>query len=86
MKAYLLFRRVDFPFTHNISLLLELCEEWTNWHEQLERAERLTQYAISTRYPGVASKVSPEEARHAVTSAREVRAAVRTALADAGLD
>jgi HEPN domain-containing protein len=86
LKAYLLFRRVDFPFTHNISLLLELCAEWNDWQAQLESTERLTQYAISTRYPGVASDVSLEEAREAVELARQVRAKVRQALADVDLD
>lgn len=86
LKAYLLFRRVDFPFTRNISLLLELCTEWNDWQEYLESAERLTQYAVSTRYPGVASEVSPDEARDAVALARQVRAVVRQALVDTGLD
>ena len=31
LKAYLVFCRVDFPYTHNISVLLELSDEKTAW-------------------------------------------------------
>ena len=52
LKAYLVHKEVDFPFTHNISLLLELCEESGAWAGTLRDAEALTRYAVTTRYPG----------------------------------
>jgi HEPN domain-containing protein len=42
LKAYLVFCRVDFPFTHNIARLLELCSERLGWGESLKDAEELT--------------------------------------------
>ena len=42
LKAYLVSGSVDFPFTHNISLLLELCEDSATWAATLREAERLS--------------------------------------------
>lgn len=51
LKAYLVFHRIDFPYTHNISRLLELCDEKSKWPEEVYEAEELTPFAITTRYP-----------------------------------
>ncbi|MBI4596054.1 MAG: HEPN domain-containing protein [Candidatus Tectomicrobia bacterium] len=52
LKAYLVYHRIDFPYTHNISRLLELCGEPASWAESLVEAEELSFYAVTTRYPG----------------------------------
>ena len=31
LKAYLVFHKVDFPFTHNLARLRELCGEIADW-------------------------------------------------------
>lgn len=84
-KAYLVHREVDFPFTHNMSLLLELCAKSATWAEVLEDAELLTRYAITTCYPGEGPEVSPEKARAAVEIAGRVRETVRAALDKEGM-
>ena len=84
LKAYLVFRGVDFPYTHNISRLLELCLD-TDWQDTMRDAEELTPYAITTRYPGQDEEVSADEADRAVEVADKVRADVRQTLAELGV-
>lgn len=86
LKAFLVARGVDFPFTHNISLLLELSEEHGAWAGKLRAAEALTRYAVTARYPGADAEVSEAEARAAVGLAAKVRLAVRKALLADGVD
>ena len=85
LKAYLVFHGIDFPYTHNLARLLELCAEESSWGEQLPEAEELTPYAITTRYPGEDEEVSEQEARRAVEIADRVREVVRQALTAEGL-
>jgi HEPN domain-containing protein len=85
LKAYLVLKAVDFPRTHNISLLVELCMESACWAHELKDAEQLTVYGIVTRYPGGDRAVTEAEARRAIALATEVAQKVREALADAGL-
>lgn len=85
LKAYLVFHRVDFPYTHNISRLLELCAEQASWSESLQDAEELTPFAITTRYPGEDEEVTQAEAFRAIDLASNVRQAVRKALAEEGM-
>jgi HEPN domain-containing protein len=86
LKGYLVFHAIDFPYTHNISRLLELCAERASWAEQLRKAEELSPYAITTRYPGEDETVSEEEAHYALEIAAQVRQAVRQALAKEGFE
>lgn len=65
LKAYLIFHHIDFPYTHNISRLLELCGEKASWTKTLMDAEELTFYAITTRYPGTEEEVVGAEASRA---------------------
>ena len=80
LKAYLVHKEVDFPFTHNISLLLELCEESGAWAETLHDAEALTRYAVTTRYPGEEAEVALDKAQQAVAIGLQVRDTIRKAL------
>ena len=66
LKAYLVFHRIDFPYTHNISRLLELCAEKAEWPETISKAEELTPFAITTRYPGEDERVTKKEALGAI--------------------
>jgi len=79
IKAYLVFHEIDFPFTHNISHLLEL---WpgTGWDDKLLDAEELTTFAVSTRYPGEEEPVTESEAKHAIEIAGIVREIIQSAL------
>ena len=85
LKAYLVYCGVDFPYTHNISILLELCSEHVTWTAELRDAEQLTLYSITTRYPGEDEEVSETEAKRAIELARQVREQVRNALKQLGL-
>ncbi len=85
LKAYLVNQSVDFPYTHNIAMLLELCAEHVHWPESLIDAEELTPFAITSRYPGEDEEVSRTEAVRAIEIADCVRRVVRTALAETGI-
>ncbi|MBM4271882.1 MAG: HEPN domain-containing protein [Deltaproteobacteria bacterium] len=84
LKAYLVFRGIDFPYTHNISLLLELCAESADWTADIQDAEELSPYAVTARYPGEDEEVTSEEASRAIEIADDVRNTVRLALTNAG--
>jgi HEPN domain-containing protein len=85
LKAYLVCCGVDFPRTHNISALLELCSDNAEWPLALREAEELTDYAVATRYPGEAATVTAQDARRAIENAERVRTQVRVALRELGL-
>lgn len=85
LKAYLVLRGVDFPYTHNIARLLELCSDRSDWGEHLEDAEELTPFAITARYPGEDEPVAEGDARRAVEIAERVRNVVRAALGAEGV-
>jgi HEPN domain-containing protein len=86
IKGYLVSCGVDFPYTHNISILLEICSKQADWAQALRDAEELSQYAITARYPGEDEPVTKEQAQKAVETAQKVRKQVWTALAQHGMD
>ena len=85
LKAYLVFFGVDFPYTHNLMRLLELCPEKEDWSENLEKVEKLIPYAVSTRYPGFDDVVTEKEAKEAVLIAKSVNEIIRRILMKKGL-
>ena len=86
LKAYLVYRRIDFPYTHNISRLLELCvEQQVNWPETIQKAKELTSYAITTRYPNEDEEVTREESEQAIHIATQVQQIVRISLIQEGM-
>ena len=84
-KGFLVLRGVDFPYTHNIALLRELCAKHAAWSEELRDAEELTPFAITARYPGDDEPVDQAEARRTVEIAICVRERVRMALSAEGV-
>lgn len=84
LKAFLALKKVDFPYTHNISLLLEISCNHAGWAKDLREAETLTDYAVTARYPGT-EKVTKKDAELAVKTAVKVRNVVRKALKQEGL-
>ena len=86
LKAFLVYHRIDFPYTHNISHLLELCSDKANWAETLQDAEELSPFAITTRYPGEDEVVTKKEALRAIDIASHLRQVVRKALAQEGVN
>ena len=85
-KAYLIYYRIDFPYTHNIAQLLELCPDKHEWGTSLEDAEELTPFAITTRYPGEDEVVTESEAERAIEIAEGVRTIIRSALSKKGVN
>ena len=86
LKAYLVLHGVDFPYTHNISVLLELCAEQAFPAREIRDAEELTSFAITTRYPGEDEDVTETEARRTVDLAAQAREVVREALLREGIE
>ena len=85
LKAYLVLRRVDFPYTHNIAHLLDLCSGQARWAESLRDAEELTPFAITARYPGEDEAVTHAEAIRALDLADGVRTTIRKAIHETGI-
>lgn len=81
LKAYLVFRLVDFPYTHNLLRLIELIPPGAHWVTEIEPAEVLSAYAVSARYPGEDEPVTEVEAREAIEIAGDVRGRLRRVLA-----
>ncbi len=60
LKAYMVYHDTDFPYTHDIQKLLNLCGSHI-WIAKIKDAEELTPYAISARYPGMDEPVTEDE-------------------------
>lgn len=80
LKALLIFYGVDFGRTHQISILISFLPKEARPHLTIEEQERLTDYAVTARYPGDYDPISLTEARQAVELARRVRREARRAL------
>jgi HEPN domain-containing protein len=52
LKGLLIYYGVEPEFTHNIGILLNEIEKFTEIPENIKEATKLTKYAIITRYPG----------------------------------
>ena len=73
IKALLIKYDVEFPYVHDIAQLLTLLER--SGHrtpEFVKEAERLTRFAVFTRYPGLAPPIGPQEYEEAVATAQKV--------------
>jgi HEPN domain-containing protein len=80
LKALLVLLSVDFPRTHDIRRLLMFLPQDLAAALGPADQERLTDYAVTTRYPGDYEPIPLKEARRAVQLARAVRRAVRKLL------
>lgn len=79
MKAYLLKNGVDFPKTHNLIELLELCLPLDGSFEiQRDLLLELNQYGVRYRYPGLTAE--KEDAKLAVRHMETARAFLRAKL------
>jgi HEPN domain-containing protein len=86
LKGFLVLCGIKFPYTHNISTLLELCaDQGTDWDKTLEDAEILTDYALTARYPGEDEPVLYEDALEAIELAAKVRQTVCDELEKCGI-
>jgi HEPN domain-containing protein len=70
LKALLVLNGIDFGRTHQISTLLALLPEQVRPALTAVEQDRLTEYAVTTRYPGDYDPITREEALDAVRLAR----------------
>ena len=73
LKATLIDRRIDFPHTHDVQELLTALQE-AGVHSASDSHEwnRLTRYAVLTRYPGLGDALTVQEYRAALQVAQEI--------------
>jgi HEPN domain-containing protein len=83
LKALLVLNGIEFPRTHQISTLLALVPAPIRPTLTQEEQDRLTEYAVTTRYPGDYDPIPREEAQEAVRLARRLRKQVRRRLPEA---
>jgi HEPN domain-containing protein len=83
LKAYLVWRQVEFPKTHDIERLLELTASVdTQLAEATSDAAELTPFGVEYRYPGEYPPVSAEAAGRSVALARRVHDGIVNRLPD----
>ena len=80
----MVFNEIDFPYTHNLRKLLRLCGG--TFSSIKDRADTLTPFAVTTRYPGLDEEVGKPEALSAIDTAKIVREHVQKALAEKGFE
>lgn len=80
LKAVLICQQIGFPRTHNLSTVFNLIP--SDWRVKQVEAdlERLSEYAVESRYPGDVPDITPEEARQATADASRIVSAVRSDL------
>lgn len=72
LKAILLSRKVDFPFTHDLEELLDSLEAAKiEIPPNLSDVGALTPYAVETRYPGYWGEISENDVSEAVSFAEK---------------
>lgn len=84
-KALLVWHGIEFSWVHDIGALIALLPERSRPDLTPEEQERLTDYAVTTRYPGDYEPIPLGEAQEAVKVARRVRRQIRRWLPQASL-
>jgi HEPN domain-containing protein len=77
LKALLTLRGIEFARVHHLNALIDLLPIRVRPDLATEEQERLTEYAVATRYPGDYERIPLDEAREAVRIARRVRKQIR---------
>ena len=80
LKAVLISNGIDFPRTHNLRILIDALPETIFRDPILDSSAALTDYAVSTRYPGEVEAVTKEELKTARHIAGEVLAWAENAI------
>ena len=79
LKALLVQRQVEFPKTHSIGMLLNLCKEAKyDVPDDLDETATMTAYAVVTRYPGIELHISTKDALDASELAMQLLAWVKS--------
>jgi len=73
IKALLIHRKKPFPYVHDLATLLTLLEQsGCPIPPSIREAERLTRFAVLTRYPSIAPPIAEEEYWEALVVAESV--------------
>lgn len=83
LKAFLVHRQVEFPFIHDLGMLLDLCGAPLRSSPELCEVVDLTAYAVAARYPGI--EPTPERARDAVERAAKAHQHIVLVLSAGGV-
>jgi len=74
LKAYLVSKQINFPKTHDLQALLELCISINFSFSQItESAIKLSDYAIAPRYPDAFDDLTIDDASNAQKDAIEIK-------------
>jgi HEPN domain-containing protein len=73
IKAFLVSKFIDFPYTHSINALIKLVPQEFNLITTLESAFTLTNYAVARRYPGEYQDIKKDDAINSVKLAELVK-------------
>ena len=77
LKAFLVWKRIEFPKTHSISQLLDLVSSVApELASSLESSQFLTPYGVEMRYPSDFPEMLPGQEETAFGLARNVREAI----------
>lgn len=86
LKAWLIWHDVDFPPTHNIEVLLALCERIDATFAELRPAEALTPYSVDIRYADDFYFPTKEETAEAADAGQRVQSFILAKFAQVGVD
>ncbi|MCR4315481.1 MAG: HEPN domain-containing protein [Planctomycetes bacterium] len=80
IKALLIYCNIDFPRTHNIVRLAELLPKGIDLEMSISEQEKISEYAVETRYPGDRESVTIKEVREAMSLVKKARSQIRKLL------
>jgi HEPN domain-containing protein len=72
LKAVLVHKGIEFPRTHSLRLLVDMLPQAIRTDPVLESAVGLTDYAVTTRYPGETEPVDQAELEESIRLAQAV--------------
>jgi HEPN domain-containing protein len=73
IKALLIYLDIDFPYTHDITRLLSLVEQrGQDVPDRVKAAAALSDYAVESRYPGLAEPITENEYSEALSVAERL--------------
>ena len=72
LKAVLVAQTISFPRTHNLGVLLDLLATALQPPADIQAADILTEYAVSSRYPSEVEPITEEEYQKALNLAERV--------------
>jgi HEPN domain-containing protein len=73
LKGYLFFNEVEFPKTHNLIDLLDMCAQiHSDFENFVRKCQFLTNFAVLPRYPNEL-QIKEEDAKNAIRFAEEIK-------------